>query len=72
MKSSSSCARFNPARALFGLLVWLLGNSALRRLYAVLRTLQIGNGVLSRLRRRAFPARSFRRPPGANGRPDVL
>jgi tetratricopeptide (TPR) repeat protein len=46
--------------------------SALRRLYPVSCALQIGNGVLPRLRPRAFPARSLRRHPGENGRLELL
>jgi phosphoglycerate dehydrogenase-like enzyme len=42
-------------------------NSALRRLYPVSRALQVGNGVLARLRPHAFPARSLRHPPGEDG-----
>ena len=43
-------------------------NSALRRRFPVSCALQVGNGVLPRLRPRAFLARSLRRPPGEDGR----
>jgi hypothetical protein len=42
--------------------------SALRRRYPVSWALQVGNGVLLRLRPRAFLARSLRQLPGETGR----
>ena len=56
----------NPARALIGARVVVV-NSALRRLYPISCAFQVGNGVLSRLRRRAFPTRSLRGPLRAGG-----
>src|SRR5262245_51071888 len=47
-------------------------DSALRRRYPVSCALQVGNGVLPRLRARAFLARSLRRPPGEDGRLELL
>jgi hypothetical protein len=45
----------------------VVGNSALRRLYAFLCALQIGLGVLPRLRQCAFPSPSFRPCPRDGG-----
>ena len=56
---SSNCVRFNPARALLGLPVW---SWSIRR--SASYPLQVGNGILARLRSRAFPARSLGCPPG--------
>src|SRR5207244_7963498 len=47
-------------------------DSALRRRYPVSCALQVGNGVLPRLRPRAFLARSLRRPPGEDGPLELL
>jgi DNA-binding transcriptional MerR regulator len=47
-------------------------DSALRRRYPVSCALQVGNGVLPRLQPRAFLARSLRRPPGEDGRLELL
>src|SRR5580704_15249078 len=67
MTCSSSCARSNP-----GIVRAIVVESALRRLYPVSCALQVGNGVLPRLRPRAFPARSLRRPPAEDGRLELL
>ena len=68
MTDSSSCARSNPARPATAVVV----DSALRRRYPVSCALQVGDGVLPRLRPRAFLARSLRRPPGEDGRLELL
>ena len=68
MTDSSSCAHSNPARPLLGLLVRSLFDSALRRRYPVSCALQVGNGILPRLRPRASLARSLRRSPDEDGR----
>src|SRR4029450_8490569 len=47
-------------------------DSALRRRYPVSCALQVGNSVLPRLRSGAFLARSLRRPPGEDGRLELL
>jgi hypothetical protein len=67
MTDSWSCARSNPARPLLGL---LLRSLSIRRSAAATRSraLQVGNGVLPRLRPLAFRARSLRGPPGEDGR----
>src|ERR1019366_6428031 len=61
-----------PHASPVGIVRAVVVESALRRLYPVSCALQIGNGVLPRLRSRAFPARSLRRHPGENGRLELL
>jgi hypothetical protein len=65
MMRNSTCARSNPAPPLLGCVVVV--NPALGRLYPVSCALQVSDGILPRLRPRAFPARSLRRPPNADG-----
>src|SRR6266404_5806332 len=55
-----------------GIALVVVVNSALRRRYPVSCALQVGNGVLPRPRPRAFLARSLRRPPGEDGRLELL
>ncbi len=55
-----------------GIATAVVVDSALRRRYAVSCALQVGNGVLPGLRPRAFLARSLRRPPGEDGRLELL
>jgi hypothetical protein len=67
MRDTSSCARSNPARPLLGLLLRSLSIRRLGRRYPVSCALQVGDGVLPRLRPHAFFARSLRRPPDEDG-----
>src|SRR5688572_30588175 len=60
--------RASPVRIVRAVVV----DSALRGLNSVSCALKVGNGVLARLRPRAFPARSLRRPPGEDGRLELL
>ena len=50
MSDSASYARSNPACPLLGLLLRSLSISTLRRRYPISCALQVGNGVLPRLR----------------------
>ena len=59
MTDSSSCARSNPGRPPFGIASAVVVNSALGRRYPVSCALQVGDGVLPRLRPHAFFARPF-------------
>ena len=72
MTDSSSCARSSPARPQLGLFVRSLSIRRLRRRYPVSCALPVSNGVLPRLRPRAFLARCLRRPPGEDGRLELL
>jgi hypothetical protein len=67
MTDSSSCARSNRASPV-GIASAVIVDSALRRRYPVSCALQVGDGVLPRLRPHACLARSLRRPSDADGR----
>ena len=56
-----------PRASPVGLARVVVVDPALGRLYPVSCALQVSDGILPRLRPRAFPARSLRRPPNADG-----
>src|ERR1700738_2200704 len=67
MTRNSTCARVQPRASPVGLARVVVVNPALGRLYPVSCALQVSDGILPRLRPRAFPARSLRPPPNGEG-----
>ena len=61
-----------PRASPVGIATAVVVDSALRRRYPVSCALQVGNGLLPRLRLGAFLARSLRHPPGEDGRLELL